>query len=119
MLRGIYTSATGMEAQKDMQEVISDNLANVNTSGFKAAKHTYKSFADKAMLDSNKEEIGNVSRGVEAYTTVFDFRQGPLKVTGNPLDLGINGDGFYGIQLQDGSLAYTRNGHFSIDQMEC
>jgi flagellar basal-body rod protein FlgG len=117
MLRGIYTSATGMEAQKDMQEVISDNLANVNTSGFKAAKHTYKSFADNMLVNSDgKEGIGNISRGVEAYTTVFDLRQGPLKPTGNPLDLGINGDGFFGIQRNDGTVAYTRNGHFNVDQ---
>ncbi len=63
-----------------------------------------------------KEQIGSISRGVEAYTTVFDLRQGPLKPTGNPLDIGINGDGFFGIQRNDGLVAYTRNGHFTVDQ---
>lgn len=117
MLRGIYTSATGMEAQKDMQESIADNLANSNTSGFKAVRHIYKSFADNPIVSpTSGAEIGQMSHGIEAFATDYDFSQGALRQTGNPLDIAIQGEGFFAVQDQDGQVSYTRNGHFTLDQ---
>jgi flagellar basal-body rod protein FlgG len=117
MLRGIYSSATGMQVHKDMQEMIADNLANANTSGYKAISHSYKSYADDPLTNStNGKLIGAISHGAEAYSTNFNLAQGPLRDTGNPLDLAIQGDGFFPIQIGDGQVAYTRNGHFTLDQ---
>lgn len=117
MLRGVYTSATGMEAQKDMQEIIADNLANANTSGFKAVRHIYKSFADHPIVNSaTGQEMGEISHGIEPFSTSYDFAQGPLRQTGNPLDVAIQGEGFFAIQDADGVVSYTRNGHFSLDK---
>lgn len=117
MLRGIYSSATGMEAHKDMQEMIADNLANANTNGYKAISHSYKSFSDNAIVNSTSgQTIGTLSHGSEPYSTNFNLAQGPVRETGNPLDLAVQGDGFFPLQLQDGRVAYTRNGHFTLDQ---
>lgn len=117
MLRGIYSSATGMQVQRDMQEMIADNLANTNTSGYKAISHTYKSYADDALTNTSSSKIiGGLSYGAEAFSTDFDLAQGPLRETGNPLDLAIQGEGFFPIQERDGRIAYTRNGHFTLDQ---
>ena len=117
MLRGIYSSATGMEAHEDMQEMIADNLANANTTGYKAISHSYKSYADTALTDTaSSQPIGDISHGVEPYSTNFNFMQGPVRETGNPLDIAVQGEGFFPLQLQDGRIAYTRNGHFTLDQ---
>ncbi len=116
MLRGIYSSSSGMEAQRDMQQVIADNLANASTNGFKGARHVYKSYADANLYNSmTGEDIGSMSFGTETYDTAFDFRQGAFRQTDNPLDIAINGAGFLPIQSHDGSVAYTRNGHFTLD----
>lgn len=117
MLRGIYSSATGMQVHKDMQEMIADNLANANTSGYKEISHSYKSYADDALTDSSNSKLfGGIAQGAEAYSTNFNLAQGPLRDTGNPLDLAIQGEGFFPIQIGDGQVAYTRNGHFTLDQ---
>lgn len=117
MLRGIYSSATGMEAHKDMQEMIADNLANANTSGYKSISHSYKSYADNTLTHAiSGQPIGDISHGAEPYSTNFNFAQGPLRQTGNPLDIAIQGEGFFPLQLHDGQIAYTRNGHFTLDQ---
>lgn len=117
MLRGIYTSATGMEAQKDQQALIADNLANSNTGGFKAVRHIYKSFDDHPLMNSvTGQRLGEISHGIETYSTDFDFSQGSFRQTGNPLDIAIQGSGFFAVQDINGNVAYTRNGHFTLDQ---
>jgi flagellar basal-body rod protein FlgG len=116
MLKGIYTSASGMEAQHLKQEVLADNLANVNTSGYKAAKLVHKLGAEKTVFDlSNNESIGKINNGTEIYDTSYNFEQGALRQTGNPLDLAISGSGFFSVQDNIGNIAYTRNGNFSIN----
>lgn len=117
MLRGVYTSATGMEAQKDMQDLIADNLANTNTSGFKAMRHIYKNFAESDLISSaTRQNYGKLSHGVEPYNTDFDLSQGALVETGNPLDIAIQGKGFFAVQNITGQIGYTRNGRFTIDK---
>jgi len=116
MLRGIATSATGMEAQKLRNEVIADNLANASTSGYKAYQLVHKVHSEKNITNSTDgTQIGKITYGSEVYNTAFDFSQGSLRQTGNPLDIAISGKGFFPIQDTEGNISYTRNGHFNLD----
>lgn len=116
MIRGLYTSATGMQVQKDMQQVIADNLANSNTSGFKSYDLIHKVHSEKSISNSSTgASIGKLTYGAETYSTNFDFSQGALRQTGNPLDVALSGPGFFAVQDAQGKTAYTRNGHFTLD----
>lgn len=116
MLRGIYTAASGMQMQSLRQQTIADNLANVNTTGFKSAQNLYKSFADQAIQNNTDgTEVGGLSRGVDTHGTAYRFEQGSLRQTSNPLDMSMSGDGFFAVQKADGKIEYTRNGHFTLD----
>jgi len=117
MLRGLYTAATGMQMQSLERQTVADNLANLNTTGFKKAKNLYKSYADQ-VLSSNLEQkvIGDISKGVDASGTTYSFEQGPLKKTDNPFDLALNGEGFFPVQLPNGEIQFSRNGHFTVDR---
>jgi len=117
MLRGIYTSANGMQVEKQMHEVLADNIANTNTNGYKSYKLIHQASEDQDMVNSTTGKLmGKISQGAEVYSTSFDMAQGPIKQTGNPLDLGISGDGFFAVQdRQAGQTVYTRNGHFTLD----
>jgi flagellar basal-body rod protein FlgF len=106
MIRGANISADGMENQKQMQEILADNLANTSTTGYKSYNIIHKL---KAL--ENSEDLTSS----EAYGTSFDFSQGALRQTENPLDLAINGKGFFAVIDAQGEIAYTRNGHFNID----
>jgi len=117
MTRGIEAAAAGMVSVVNWNDIIANNLANINTPGF---KQTLVSFKDIKELDANqidaakgynKTKIGNLSAGSLLDSTVFDFKQGSIKQTGNPLDLAINGDGFFVVKTPEGE-AYTRNGSF-------
>ena len=116
MLKGIKISASGMEAQKLRNEVIADNLANASTSGYKAYQLVHKVHSEKNivnLVDGN--QVGSISTGSEVYDTAFDFSQGALRQTGNPLDIAISGKGFFPVQDPAGDISYTRNGHFNLD----
>jgi flagellar basal-body rod protein FlgG len=118
----LYSAATGMEAQQLNLNTIANNLANVNTPGFKRSKIEFQDLLYQKPRNSGAEagggnvvptgiEIGNGSR-VSATAKVFT--QGQLTSTGEKLDVAIQGDGFFEIQKADGSLAYTRDGSFKI-----
>lgn len=119
MTRGIDAAATGMASMLIFNDVLANNLANVNTPGFKQSISTFKNFQDVMVnqLDASKgyqtdkPAIGTVSAGCVVDSTVLDLKQGSIKVTGNPLDLAINGDGFFTVKTPNGE-AYTRNGRF-------
>jgi len=116
MLRGLYTAATGMQAQMLRQQTLADNLANINTAGFKGAENVYRSYDDQVIGSSaSSQAIGQISRGVDVHGTNYDFRQGPLRQTNNPLDFAINGPGFFAVQTSGGGVEYSRNGHFNLD----
>ncbi len=123
MIKSLFTAASGMQAQALNIDVISHNLANVNTVGFKKSRTEFEDLLYQtvrepgAMSTINTEiptgiQIGLGSRPV-AVTRVFS--QGNFKHTGNPLDLVIEGDGFFQVTLPDGTIAYTRAGSFSKD----
>lgn len=100
-----------------MHQTIADNLANASTSGYKAYAHMHKSFGNVEVRDPNTgKSLGQIAYGSEPADTHFDFAQGALRQTGNPLDFAINGDGFFAVQDTEGNVSYTRDGHFTIDQ---
>lgn len=123
MLRGLYTSATGMKAQQLLLDNTAHNLANVNTTGF---KRSHLDFAD--LLYSTLEQPGTdvsagrvaptglqIGHGVRATGTTKVFTPGTLEQTGNSLDVAIEGDGFFKVLLPNGEQRYTRDGAFRID----
>ena len=120
MVKGIETAASGMIGIMNLNDIISNNLANVNTPGFKQSVAAFKSFKDVMVnkMDSSngytkhtKESLGTISSGSAIDQTVMDFKQGAVQITGNPLDIALEGKGFFTIQTPNG-LAYTRNGSF-------
>ena len=114
MIRGVYTSASGMLAETMRTDVIANNLANVNTAGYKKDVTVNKDFASLLMErinDGQVAQIGGMGVGtlVDEVATIHD--QGMFKTTGNPLDVAIKGPGFFVVQTPNGER-YTRNGSF-------
>ena len=124
MMRSLWTAATGMAAQSLNVDVISNNIANVNTTGFKRGRANFqdlmyqqiKSPGSEASAAGTQLPTGiQVGLGVRAASVDSIFSEGSFKQTDNPLDLTIQGKGFFQIQLPNGDTAYTRDGKFSID----
>jgi len=122
MLRGFESVTKGMIGVLDLNDAIANNMANVNSTGFKQQNVVFKNIRDVMINDINKQyvdqdakNLGTLSLGSTVDAVIIDFRQGGIQTTGNPLDLAINGDGFFSIQTKDGSTAYTRNGSFILD----
>lgn len=118
MLRAFSTAATGMSAQQMMVDVTANNLANINTTGFKRSQIDFQDLLYVKMRESGAEvasgmkspsgmEIGS---GVRAASTVKVFTNGELVNTGKPLDIAITGDGFLQVSMPDGTTKYTRDG---------
>ncbi len=122
MQLSLYSAASGMEAQQLNLNIISHNLANANTTGFKRSKIEFKDLLYHQPLQAGAETgDGNVlptgieiGHGTDVVSTAKVFTQGTLKQTGEMLDLAIEGDGFFEVQLPDGSTAYTRAGAFKV-----
>ncbi|MBP7783892.1 MAG: flagellar basal-body rod protein FlgG [Aliarcobacter sp.] len=123
MIRGLYTAATGMNSMQHQIDVTSNNIANVNTTGFKQ---------DRAEFQDLMYETLNYTAGQTSQTTINptgidvglgvrvsgiqkNFSEGDLKLTSNTLDLAIEGKGFFQIELPSGETAYTRNGAFKLN----
>lgn len=123
MLRGIESAKEGMLGAMTLNDVLANNLANINTPGFKQSKAVFKDIHDimikqvsnKNTGDEQSVNLGSISAGSNLDTTVFDFKQGSLKITGNPLDIAISGNGFFTVKTPSGE-AYTRNGNFILNQ---
>jgi flagellar basal-body rod protein FlgG len=123
MVRGLYTSAAGMNAQQNNIDVTSNNIANVNTTGFKKdriefADLMYQSlnYTANATSESTNNPTGiDVGLGVRITGIQKSFLQGSLTETGNDLDLAIQGKGFFQITTPTGDIQYTRNGAFKVD----
>lgn len=109
MSRGMDIAAQGMNVLALKQEVIANNLANVNTAGFKRDILPSRSFS--AIFD---EQLGMVGGGVAADKPVMRSGQGVIASTGNPLNVALSGEGFFVVQHDDGQ-AYTRSGSFNIN----
>ncbi|MGO8677418.1 MAG: flagellar basal-body rod protein FlgG [Limisphaerales bacterium] len=120
MLRALYSAAAGMESQQLNLDVISNNLANVNTTGFKKSKIEFEDLLYQTTRAPGSEAgAGNllptgiqIGHGSQVVATSRIFTNGELSQTGEPLDMAINGDGFFQVTMPDGTLAYTRAGSF-------
>jgi flagellar basal-body rod protein FlgG len=118
MLRALYSAAAGMESQQMNLDVISNNLANVNTTGFKKSKIEFEDMLYQTTRAPGSEQgAGNqlptglqIGHGSRAVSTSRVFTNGELTQTGEQLDLAINGNGFLEVQMPDGTRAYTRAG---------
>ncbi len=124
MNRSLYIAATGMNAQQTNLDVISNNLANVSTNGFKASRAVFQdllyqttrqpgaSSTDTTQLPSGMQ----LGTGVQEVATERLYSQGSLTQTTNAKDLAIEGNGFFQVQMPDGTTSYTRDGSFQTDQ---
>lgn len=123
MLRSLSTAATGMIAQQTNIDVISNNLANVNTTGFKKSRAEFQDLLSQTLkapgaqvAQGTYQPTGiQVGLGVKNSAIQRINTQGTMSNTDNPLSVAIQGDGFFQVQLDDGTTAYTRDGNFKID----
>jgi len=122
MLKAMRTAASGMVAQQMNVDNIANNLANVNTTGFKRSKvefqdvlyQNYKRAGSASAVGAEVPTGLAIGYGTRAAATVRHFDGGTLMSTGNPLDMAISGDGFFQVQYPDGTTAYTRDGTFKL-----
>ena len=123
MLRALYSAAAGMNSQQMNLDVISNNLANVNTTGYKKSKLEFQDLLYQTTRAAGSEQGGGnqlpaslqVGQGSIPIATQRIFTPGELTNTGQNLDVAIQGDGFFEVQMPDGTLAYTRDGAFKTD----
>ncbi|AII14521.1 flagellar basal body rod protein [Campylobacter iguaniorum] len=123
MIRSLYTAATGMVAQQTQIDTTSHNIANVNTIGYKKNRAEFADlmyqtmqYAGTPTSTTTMSPTGmEVGLGVRPTAITKIFTQGNFKETSNKLDMAIAGNGFFQIQLPDGTTAYTRNGAFKLD----
>jgi flagellar basal-body rod protein FlgG len=123
MNRSLWIAKSGMEGQQFKLDTISNNLANVGTSGFKRGGVVfedlmYDSLRQVGAASSDQTQLPTglqVGLGTRVSASTRNFSQGNLQQTGNNLDMAIKGQGFFQIQLPDGSTAYTRDGSFQLD----
>jgi flagellar basal-body rod protein FlgF len=118
MIRGIYTSASGLVAAQQRLDELAGNIANVSTTGFKQILATQEDAGTSVGLSlgdgSSASNLGQLSYGTVAIGATVDQLQGALLSTGNPTDLAISGDGLFAVGTPNG-VAYTRAGNFVID----
>jgi len=124
MMRSLWTAATGMAAQTTNVDVISNNLANVNTTGFKRGRANFQDLMYQQIKSPGAEASAagtqlpsgiQVGLGVKTASIEYVFSEGSFQQTSNPLDMAIQGRGFFQIQLPNGETGYTRSGTFSRD----
>ena len=126
IVRGLESAAKGMIALMDMNDRIANNLANVNTVGFKKGELRFKDVMESAVYsqqgsilrNDTSKYLGTLSVGSESMEYIHDFSQGALNKTGNTYDVAIEGDGFFKIRDVDGKESYTRNGSFIVNSDE-
>lgn len=123
MIRALWTAATGMRAQQLHIDVIANNLANVDTVGFKKTRVDFQDLMYQTLRPPGADSTTTtkiptgiqVGLGVRTAALEKIFLQGNFKQTGNPFDIAIEGKGFFRVQLPNGELAYTRAGAFKLD----
>jgi flagellar basal-body rod protein FlgF len=113
MERGLYIAASGMLAEMTRQDQIANDLSNASTPGYKADRTTQQSFGDLLLQNTQTgQAIGPLGLGVATNRSVTDLAPAAIRDTGEPLDLAIQGDGFFAVRAAQG-LRYTRNGQFT------
>jgi flagellar basal-body rod protein FlgG len=122
MLRALYSSSAGMQSQQTNLDVIANNLANVNTTGFKKVKAEFQDLLYQTSRSAGSDQGGGnmlptslqIGHGSRLISTSKIFTNGELTQTGERMDMAIQGDGFFEVQLADGTLAYTRDGALKV-----
>ena len=123
MIRSLWIAKTGLDAQQTQMDVISNNLANVSTSGFKRARAVfedllYQTIRQPGAQSSEQTQLPSglqIGTGVKPVATERIFTQGNLQQTGNSKDVAIQGNGFFQVLMPDGTTSYTRDGSFQSD----
>lgn len=123
MIKSLNTAATGMLAQQNNMDVIANNIANVGTTGFKKGRaefedlvyHNLKDPGQASGLNSVTPTGVQTGLGVRTASIQKDFADGSVVITKNPLDVSIEGNGFFQVRTPDGEIAYTRDGSFKKD----
>ena len=123
MIRSLWISKTGLDAQQTNMDVIANNLANVSTNGFKRGRAVfedllYQTLRQPGAQSSQQTQLPSglqLGTGVRPVATARVFTQGNLTQTANSLDVAINGQGFFQVLLPDGTTSYTRDGSFHVD----
>jgi flagellar basal-body rod protein FlgG len=124
MLKSLYTTATGMKAQQTMVDMIANNIANVNTAGFKKSQASFEDLfyvtlqspgLAKGAGDAAVPIGTQIGSGTRLNGTTKVFTTGTLEITERTLDVAIDGEGFFGVTLPDGSVGYTRDGNFQTN----
>ena len=123
MIRSLWTARTGLDAQQTSLDVISNNLANVSTNGFKRQRAIfedllYQTLRQPGAQSTQQTQISSglqIGTGVKPVATERIFTQGTLQQTGGSLDVAVQGNGFFQIAMPDGTTAYTRDGAFQLD----
>jgi len=123
MIRSLWIAKTGLDAQQSQLDVISNNLANVSTNGFKRSRAVfedllYQTIRQPGAQSSQQTQIPaglQVGTGVRNIANVRNHTQGNMQQTGNSLDMAVNGQGFFQVLLPDGTTGYTRDGSFHVD----
>ena len=118
MIKSLNTAATGMAAQQANMDVISNNIANVNTTGFKKSRAEFEDLVYQTLKEPGSATGANayspngvqVGLGVKTAAVQKDFVSGSMIMTKNPLDMQIEGNGFFQVMSPDGEIAYTRDG---------
>ena len=119
MLRGTYASATGMIAKYKQIDVIGNNIANINSSGFKKDSLSAVSFQSQMICNTEDgRQLGTITAGIAPGEVTTDISRGSVSKTGLSTDLAIVSDGFFAVQGQ-GGVQYTRNGNFTVDAGGC
>ncbi|TWT03687.1 flagellar hook-basal body protein [Planomicrobium sp. CPCC 101079] len=137
MFRGLYTATSGMMAHNRKQQVLTNNLSNANTPGFKQDQTVLRAFPEQLLsamgkgtaMQSGSQKIGTLNTGVYAQEGIPSFTQGALKETGNSTDIslmsemlpvnpetGQKGTIVYAVRTENGEVRYTQNGQFTVDQ---
>ena len=122
MMRSLWISKTGMEAQQTQLDTISNNLANVSTNGYKRAHAVFEDlmYQNLRQAGANSTEQTTLPTGLQvglgtrAVATSRSFSQGNLQQSSNNLDVAVLGNGFFSVQMPDGTTGYTRDGSFQV-----
>jgi len=123
MIPALWIAKTGLDAQQTRMDVIANNLANVNTTGYKKGRASFQDLIYQNVRQAGAQSSQNtqlpsglmLGTGVRVNSTEKVFTQGNIVQTGNNLDMAIQGRGFFQILMPDGTVAYTRNGSFQLD----
>lgn len=117
MIDALYVAETGLHAGQKQIETISNNMANLNTVAFKKSRVEFNDMISRNSVSGGLlgEIANNVGQGTNVTNILHQFDMGELKATENPLDLAIQGQGFFEVLLENGELAYTRNGSMKLD----